>query len=641
MIILAALFCNVSVKLHHAIRYHMLPAYPSWILTDLAILLGIEMVLAILCYHRPTTRVIRLATVFAAIVCTWSVMNAGWLIRTGTQILPMELSPLIRDPINILQLVGLNMLSMPGPAAVLLIPSAVALAFFFSVLARPVPPRYDRRRFRMRITATVLVVVVALIGDATVSQLGSLPIPAAGLRFNCQSRAVLAFILPEYRHLASADFSNATRELPRHDEVAVTLKPNWVNHNVVVVVLEGVQYDCTSLAAIEGGIAPQAGMLEGGPTPHLASLAAEGVTFTNARSVLTHTTKAVFGLLTGRPPSAAQDIAETVPVERPYASLATVLEEGFGFRTAFFQSAKGTFESRPGLVHNLGFDKFWSREDLDDPNHFLGYLGSDEFAMVEPITEWIRSDDRPFLLVALCSVTHDPYEVPEWFGEGAEELEGRYLQTIAYTDRFLATLDAELTNLGIRNDTIFCVVGDHGEAFGEHRMMGHERIAYEEVLRIAMCIRAPFLIEPGLRIGDPVSSLDLTPTILGLLGYDIEKMGFIGANALEPLPADRKVFFSGWMQQGPAGYVQGNDKYIYDPEHTRVTQYRLDADPLELAGIELPEGQAERISTEIVDWRKGTIFRVDEEAEGETVLFDAWLSKWHARESDVRYLQGK
>jgi hypothetical protein len=26
--------------------------------------------------------------------------------------------------------------------------------------------------------------------------------------------------------------------------------------------------------------------------------------------------------------------------------------------TAFFQSAKGTFESRPGLVHNLGFEKF-------------------------------------------------------------------------------------------------------------------------------------------------------------------------------------------------------------------------------------------------------------------------------------------
>jgi phosphoglycerol transferase MdoB-like AlkP superfamily enzyme len=45
------------------------------------------------------------------------------------------------------------------------------------------------------------------------------------------------------------------------------------------------------------------------------------------------------------------------------------------FRTAFFQSAKGSFEARPGLVYNLGFDKFWARDDLNDPNAFLGGQG--------------------------------------------------------------------------------------------------------------------------------------------------------------------------------------------------------------------------------------------------------------------------
>jgi len=640
-IVFGALFCNLAVKLFHAVRYGQMLRYPSWILTDIAVLLTIEVILSLICYRWPTKRVVRGAMIFAAVVCTWSVMNAGWLIRTGTQILPMELRPVLRDPINILMIVLHNLLSMPVAAAILLIPSAVALSLFFPILARPQLPNHDRRRFRTRIVASLAISVVAAGANIALSWLGPAQLDAAGLRFNCQSRAVLAFLLPEYRHLVQNDFDNATRKLPRHDQIRVKLKPRWVNHNVVIVVLEGVQYDCTSLAAEQGGIAPQMGPRGDGPTPCLAALANQGVSFTNTRSVITHTTKALFALLTGRVPSASQDIAETVPVDSPYASLATILKQGLGFRTAFFQSAMGTFESRPGLIHNLGFDKFWSREDLNDPNRFVGYLGSDEFAMLEPITEWIKSDDTPFLLVVLCSVTHDPYQAPPWFGPKAEELVDHYRQTISYTDQFLGALDVDLANLNLTGDTILCVVGDHGEGFGEHGISGHERLAYEEVLRVAMCMRAPYLIEPGTRITGPVTSMDLTPTILGLLGFDIGPMGFDGVNALKPLPRDRRTYFSGWMQQGPAGFIQQDSKFVYDPAHGGVSLYHLNSDPLELSGADLPQERAQQLSQEIGDWRRSTIFRLDQEDTGNTTLFGSWYCKWnkHRRGSTVKRIE--
>jgi arylsulfatase A-like enzyme len=636
-ILLGALFCNLAVKLFHALRYGQILKYPSWILTDLAVLLTLEAILSLVCSRWPTKRVVRGAMIFAAIVCTWSVINAGWLIRTGTQILPMELQSLIRDPISILMMVLHNLWSMPGVAAVLLIPSAIALAFLFSILAQPQLPKYDRERLRIRIAASLAISVLAVIGNFAVSWLSPSRMDAAGLRFNCQSRAVLAFLLPKYRNLARNDFTNAARELPRHNEIAVRLKPRWINHNVVIVVLEGIQYDCTSLAAEQGGVAPQ----PDGPTPCLASLAHQGVSFTNARSVVTHTTKALFALLTGRVPSASQDIAETVPVDSPYASLATILRKGLGFRTAFFQSAMGSFESRPGLIHNLGFDKFWSRENLNDPNRFVGYLGSDEFAMLEPISDWIKSEDKPFLLVVLCSVSHDPYQVPSWFGPKAEQPVDRYHQTISYTDRFIGALDVELTNLNLTEDTILCVVGDHGEGFAEHGISGHERLAYEEVLRIAMCMRAPYLIEPGTRVVGPVTSMDLTPTILGVLGFDIDAMHFDGVNALKPLPRDRRTYFSGWMQQGPAGFIQQDSKYVYDPAHGNVSLCHLSTDPLELSVADLPQEAAEQLSGEIVQWRRSTILRLDQETTGQTTLFGSWYCKWNRnrRESSVRYME--
>jgi phosphoglycerol transferase MdoB-like AlkP superfamily enzyme len=399
-----------------------------------------------------------------------------------------------------------------------------------------------------------------------------------------------------------------------------------MNHNVVIVILEGVQYRYTSLAEPESKI-----------TPFLAAVAGQGVEFVNTRSTLTHTTKVLFALLSGRFPSASQDLAETVPARKPYAGIPTILKQNLNFRTAFFQSAKGNFEARPGMIYNLGFDKFWARDDLNDPNAFLGYLGCDEFAMLEPISEWISSENTPFLLTILCSVTHDPHEVPEWYAVPAKEPVERYRQAVSYTDKFLATLDTELLRLNLLDNTILCVVGDHGEAFGEHGLLGHERIAFDEVLRVPFCLRAPSLVKPATRVTKPVSSVDLAPTLLTLLGFDTNSVGFDGTNALGHIPDDRQVFFSGWMQVSPAGFVKADRKFIYNPMDKMVYEYSLSNDPFELVRIELAEQQAQKIAEDIIAWRKNSIFRLDQRQTGRKMLFDNWFCRWSNRISSVKY----
>ena len=296
----------------------------------------------------------------------------------------------------------------------------------------------------------------------------------------------------------------------------------------------------------------------------------------------------------------------------------------------------GRFESRPGLVYNLGYDEFWAREDLDDPNSFLGYLGCDEFSMLKPITEWIKSKEQPFLMTVLCSVTHDPYEIPEWFGTPASEPLERYRQSISYTDKFLAALDVELGNLGVADSTIFCVIGDHGEAFGEHGLLGHERIAFDEVLRIPFCLRAPFFVETGVKKTEPVSSVDLTPTLLGLLGVETESIDFDGLDLFKQISRDRRVYFTGWMQEGPAGFIMGDQKFKYNPANKTTCVYDLAADPGELNRIELPQQTAEKIAGEIVAWRESTVFRIEQQRNGTKELFDKWICRWSDRVSSTK-----
>ena len=620
VIMLVALFCSLTVKLFHSWRYDLLDEYPGWIMADLSVLIAIEVILSLICFRWPRKAVVRSATIVAAVVCTWSIMNAGWLIRTGTQILPRVLLSLVRSPINTLCIIGVNLAKMPVTAFILLAPSAVALTFFIFVLARPKLPVYDRRRFIARIIFCLTIIVTAVVARPVFARHGSSQIGSVGLRYNSHLRAVMSLVLSDYRKPP-----DPKRKIPTFDFLKVKLKQQYVKHNIVLVVLEGVQYQYTSLANKQGNL-----------TPYLAAFAEQGIEFSNTRSTLTHTTKALFALLTGRYASASQDIAEAVPAASPYASMATILGGQLGYRTAFFQSAMGNFESRPGLVYNLGYDDFWARDDSDDPNSFLGYLACDEFSMLKPITEWIKSEEQPFLMTVLCSVTHDPYEIPEWFGTPAKEPLERYQQAISYTDKFIAALDVELGNLGITDNTIFCVIGDHGEAFGEHGLLGHERIAFDEVLRTPFCLRAPFLVETGVRMTEPVSSVDLTPTLLGLLGFETESIGFDGVDLLKPVPQDRRVYFTGWMQEGPAGFIKGNRKFIYNPTNKTTCVYDLIADPKELNRIELPQQKANEMAEEIVTWRKSTIFRIDQQRTGKKELFNHWVCRWTDRVSSTK-----
>ncbi len=621
VLVIVALFCTLAVKLFHSWRTGLLREYLGWVLADVSFLLGVEVILALICAYWGGRWVIRVATVFAAAICAWSLMNAACLIRTGTQILPSVLLPLVRDPLNILQIIGTNMWQMPVAAALLVGPSLVGLVFCACVLARPRVPGYNRRVLAVRVFVCVVVVLAAAGVRPAMARRGSAGLDLVGMRHNCQMRAIISFIQGVGGPAARRD-----RKVPAFDEIQLGRLGDAANYNIVLVVLEGVQWARTSL-----------GNPRSGRTPRLAAIAGDGVEFVNFRSALPHTTKALFAILTGRFPSASHDIAEAVPLDKPYGSLATILTRQAGYRTVFFQSAKGGFEGRPGLVHNLGFDEFWARDDLVDPDSFIGYLGADEFAILPRVANWIEGCQGPFLMIILCSVTHDPYVVPEWFGEAVDGALGRYEQAIGYTDGFIGAVYDRLCELGVGDNTIFAVVGDHGEGFGEHRMHGHARISFDEVLHVPFCVRAPLLDGGPRRVDGPVSSIDVAPTLLSLLGFDVGGGVFDGIDGLGVIPRERKVYFADWMEEGPAGFVESGRKVVYSPSAGAVRVYDLSGDPGEMSALSVESGQSDAIRAQISQWRAGTVFSVEQERTGNELLFGRWLCRWAHRNAWASY----
>jgi arylsulfatase A-like enzyme len=624
IIIFAALIFTLGAKFYHSYRYGLIREYPSWILADVSFLLGVELALTLVSLRWPRAWVMRASNILASVITTWAVINAAWLVRNGTQVLPATLQPLIRDPLNNFPIVGVNLYKHPITATLLLVPSFIMLAMVIKVIARPVPPRYNRRFFRTRMGATlVLLALTVPAGASLVRQHPSQP-ATSGLQFSSHCKAISKLFRPDASLLKREDFANATRTIPSHSQVHLTRQVAGRPPNLIMVVLEGIQYRYTSLV-------PEAPSL----TPYLQQVAEQGVTFASMRSALTHTTKALFSLMTGRYPCASQDVVEAIPVEGGYASLASILERQLGFRTAFMQSAKGNFESRPGLIRNLGFQEFMAREEIGDPNAHLGYLAADEFAMLPLISSWLDRESRPFFLTVLCSASHDPYIVPEWFAEPAKEPTDRYRQIVRYIDEYIRAIDLELARRGLRENTILCVIGDHGEGFGEHGKKGHDRIGFEEVLRVPWVVRSPYTVKAGTRVETPVSSIDVAPTLLTLMGFDVAAADCDGLDVLGAVPADRKVFFSGWAPEGAAGYLVGNRKYVHNPSVNELVTYDLGLDPGERNSLEVANAQ-EVIDT-LVRWRRATIIKPHQMERGRVLLYDMWLCRWTGRNPITKF----
>ena len=162
LIMILALLCTLTAKLFHALQNSQILHYPVWILSDIAFITGIEVILAFFCFLKPKVWIIRLSTIIAAIICLWSFLNAGWLIRTGTQILPRVLLTVFRDPLNAIRMVGINLYTMPLVAVLLLLPGIIALSFFFYILANPRNPDYNRKRFFVRFNASIIICLATI-----------------------------------------------------------------------------------------------------------------------------------------------------------------------------------------------------------------------------------------------------------------------------------------------------------------------------------------------------------------------------------------------------------------------------------------------------------------------------------------------
>lgn len=609
-LLLIALACNLYGKFHvlrvgrsTELFQHVLRVS----LSDLAFFSVVALLFA-LAYAAFSWKIVsRLVIVLSVLVAVWSAGNMAWLVATGVQVHFDVFASLLRDPAEFGPIVTNSLVHTPRFSIPLVSAAAILTVIVAYRLMRPERPA---RRSARGLLPGAIVAGLSCAAAWSVSALPTSPRLAA-LSYSSHWFGLTSVF--GIRNSSLGEEEIGSRRVPRLGERRV-LTPNSDRDrpHVVMVIMESVAHWSTSL----GDQPPN-------QTPALGEIAREGVLFETTRALVTHTTQSQFSMLTGVSPVLDGGFVETVLVDSPYESLATILGST-GYKSRFSQMVRATFECNPGLVANLGFDSFWSREDLQDPSTHLGYFAGDDFKMIEPAFDWFDQQDQPCFMLFMTSVAHHPYEVPGWYGPAIDDPKEAFLQTVRYTDAFLHAIVDELMKRGVYNDTLLCVMSDHGEGFGDHDVMQHGANPYEEALRVPWVIRYPKTLQAGTVVGETCSLLDVTPTILSILGFDISHAGFEGRDALSSAFADRRMPFSGWTPRNPAGIVQGNEKTVYWPSLDRAYRYDLTRDPGESHPFVVDELQTERVGEELSDWRADSRITFGAKRYRKRFLFGRW-----------------
>jgi lipoteichoic acid synthase len=341
-------------------------------------------------------------------------------------------------------------------------------------------------------------------------------------------------------------------------------------------------------------------------TPFLNDLAKESLVTERTHVIVPRSSKGSTAVNCGVEPALYAG-PEYEPGNIPAPCLASLLKEQ-GYRTVWFQSLWDTGDDSM-LAGNFGYEEFYPSQSMNAEGfRVTNTFGYEEDIMLEPSERWLETygNDGPFLVQYFTGTGHANYQcVPNRYGyvpfSEDEELD-RYHNCLRYLDHFLEKLFDQYKRLGLYENTIFVLYGDHGEGFKEHGRDMHGDTIWEEGLHMPLIIHAPGWFEDGERAGGLSSEIDILPTVVEMLGYEVKNGEYPGYSLLHPLPEDRTVMSSCITNRRCMASIQGNEKYIYHFGDQPEELFDLSQDPFEKRNL------ADERSREELDERREELF---------------------------------
>ncbi len=249
------------------------------------------------------------------------------------------------------------------------------------------------------------------------------------------------------------------------------------------------------------------------------------------------------------------------------------------------------------------------------------------------VVDWARyqlaqKHDKPFFLATGTWKPHDPWEVPQkyfdmyplesivlpeikeddledafdhgrrwiqkWVNDNQqwEKVVQAYAASITFSDTMLGRLFEAFESSAYAENTILVLWSDHGMHMGEKDNI-EKFTLWEKSTRVPLIIKAPGITQPGTVCQQPVSLMDLYPTLVELTGFDLP--GHLDGRSLVPQLKDPQTetdavissYMFSWTSEPVIGHAVRSKRYryIYYPEVNLEELYDHQTDAQEWTNI--------------------------------------------------------
>jgi hypothetical protein len=213
-------------------------------------------------------------------------------------------------------------------------------------------------------------------------------------------------------------------------------------------------------------------------------------------------------------------------------------------------------------ARQLGFDTVIDSAVRRDDGVFEVLQNAEEVAFDSAFARIVHAQAHGHKAVVFVGTMlgHSPWPAPQ----GQEALDGaaRLHQIALVFDGLFAHLLERLAQHGLSDDVIILVVGDHGLRYAdEFESLGRSYSHSDLSFNVPFLLYAPGLIDATLRLPYATSHIDISPTLLHLVGEATEGLLYDGAYVLDRRLENRILYMSN-SRLGPLDGLQYRGRHI-------------------------------------------------------------------------------
>jgi len=235
-----------------------------------------------------------------------------------------------------------------------------------------------------------------------------------------------------------------------------------------------------------------------------------------------------------------------------FASIVDVLNTR-GYETMAFHGNDKSFFHRDKAYPELGFDRFYGREDYSSEKKVMDeedfYLGINDYDFFLQSLDYLEEAEEPFFGYFITVTSHTPFDsypsnhYREEFADIETQILHDFFQSISFADRAIERFYQELEARGLDENTLFMIYSDHDASIDTEQYSSSVQFELDREVKqpehIPLMIRHPDLA-PG-RLEKTGTITDLAPTLLDLLGAEEKPREFLGTSLFQG--EESPVFF--------------------------------------------------------------------------------------------------